>query len=271
MCCFSQRVEQVSRTQIFARRLDAHTQGLVYEMNVTAAGELAMVLPLPTDPAAGEGAVTFVDLSKAPYFFASLRALFPMTDELAPQARGTTFGARQTLAVHRVGDFEASFVPTPGEFERLDPRFRLAPDLVSALTARETMGFAVFQLRGFDAQPPPTPTFWERMFGGPKSPVATAVRKTFHPMGLKFRTRDPSVLFLPTVHVHDGSLPATADFDHVLYAQCDGAPGPSWERSVHEVPAHTLELAAGMLDARQPLFRREITGAHPNHDTRVPA
>jgi hypothetical protein len=26
-------------------------------------------------------------------------------------------------------------------------------------------------------------------------------------------------LFFPTVHVHDGSLPATAYFDHVLYAQ----------------------------------------------------
>lgn len=104
------------------------------------------------------------------------------------------------LEVHRVGSFEASFVPTVDDFERLDPRFRLPPAVWDDLPAYRDWGFAVFKLRDLFAA------------------EATAVE----PMAFEFPRRDPGALFFPTVHVHDGRAHAAADFDHNLFLQTDG-------------------------------------------------
>jgi hypothetical protein len=47
MCIFSQPVRDVSATQIYAH-LQGERQCLVYEMRLSAAADLAMILPLPT-------------------------------------------------------------------------------------------------------------------------------------------------------------------------------------------------------------------------------
>ena len=52
MCCFSQPVESVSHTRIFARSAAEGQQFLVYEMKLAAKSDLAMILPLPV-PARG--------------------------------------------------------------------------------------------------------------------------------------------------------------------------------------------------------------------------
>jgi hypothetical protein len=49
MCCFSQPVELVGDTNIFARS-DNVRQFLVYSMSYAAPTDLAMVLPLPVPP-----------------------------------------------------------------------------------------------------------------------------------------------------------------------------------------------------------------------------
>jgi hypothetical protein len=262
-------VMHVDKTRVFARRTDDRTQALAYAMQVEAAGDLAMVLPLPTDLAAGEEAVRFVDLSQATHLFNTLDALFPAPELEASLSFGfqTPRQAKpQTLVVHTVGDYEASFVPTAGDFERLDARFRLSPAIVEALCAREPMGFAVFQLRGFgkgEAAPLP---WWRRLFGGDHAAMA---RKTFHPMGLTFRSREPETLFFPTVHVHDGTLPATARFDHALYAQ--GATDASWETSALAPDRNLVGCMRGILAEGERVRRLTMTGELPNRDVRVPA
>ena len=72
MCVFSQPVESVTRTRIFARRHTPGRQLLVYAMQYRAAGELAMILPLPVPAGCGEDAVRFLDLSGHTSFFADL-------------------------------------------------------------------------------------------------------------------------------------------------------------------------------------------------------
>ena len=47
MCMFTRPVVSVADTRIFARLTGNGTQLLVYEMSYAAAGDLAMVLPLP--------------------------------------------------------------------------------------------------------------------------------------------------------------------------------------------------------------------------------
>lgn len=45
MCCFSGKVDQVKNTRIFARLGEGGSQFLIYEMDVSARQDVAMVLP----------------------------------------------------------------------------------------------------------------------------------------------------------------------------------------------------------------------------------
>ena len=110
----------VSHTCIFAREAEAERQYLAYAMKMKSAVEVAMVLPLPVARNAGENALTFIDLSGYPLLFNDLiRTMGFMGIGAAPGR------AAKGLAVHEVGSFEASFVPTIADFARLDERFRL--------------------------------------------------------------------------------------------------------------------------------------------------
>lgn len=249
MCCFSVTRPagllarlfapklEVSRTNIFARMVAPGRQALAYAMTLETAREVAMVLPLPVAPGAGEDAVTFVDLSAAPRMFDELAALFA-----EPSRRGgPPRSADVELAVHQVGSFVASYVPSRADFARLDPRFRLPDALFDAVPAYADHGFAVFQL--------------------------APGKVTLHPMAFVFPTRAPARLFFPTVHLHDGRFRPTAGFDHALYYQREGEPGDgdgdgdavSWGR-----PATSYE---GLVATDRPVARRTLRGELPNADT----
>ena len=86
-----------------------------------------------------------------------------------------------------------------------------------------------------------------------------------HPMAFRFPTRDPSSVFFPTVHVHDGEVVETARFDHDLYWQ--GAGGS--ESDTVGPPASQLvsiSSAAGLVDGAEHVIFRSIQGDHPNRD-----
>ena len=63
MCCFSQEVEDVSNTKIFAR-MNGNVQFLAYQMQFTSAEDLAMILPIPVTVEKPEDAVQFISLEK---------------------------------------------------------------------------------------------------------------------------------------------------------------------------------------------------------------
>src|SRR5687768_18569857 len=114
MCCFSRRVQHVEQTEIFARALPGGRQALIYSMQIKAAEDLAMILPIPVAQPAAEEAVQFVDLHEYPQLFAGLRRAFhiprPATLGRAPTA------AAAPLKVVQVGGFNASFVPAVRDF-----------------------------------------------------------------------------------------------------------------------------------------------------------
>ena len=154
MCCFSPLAPlgllgglfapafKVAGTRIFARHEGPDTQLLAYAMRLTTPSPVAMILPLPTRPGDGEGALGFIDLSTRPRFFEDLEQLFQPPPpkggllRFAPQSR--------TLTVHKVGAFEASFVPSVDDFDRLDPRFRLPAATWDDVPDARLGGFAVF-------------------------------------------------------------------------------------------------------------------------------
>lgn len=306
MCCFSQPVRHVSKTRILARPLDGSRQLLVYSMSLVADAHLAMVLPIPVPPSSREDAVRFVDMSSCPKFFDLVDTLFPA--ELTRGAAafdGGFFQQRSApLVVHEVGDFEASFVPSRADFDRLDERFRLPASVWDALPMYADWGFCVFKLRAKEARltasaPSSAPEqergLIDRLFdffgreratsGGPAS-FAASTTHDFHPMAFEFPRRDPTRLFFPTVHVHDGAVHSKARFDHTLYCQVQGDRGSvksddghAWQRSPHvpnpaspeasALPAPWVGDAVRWLDPHAHAYRHTLVGEHPNQDIYV--
>ena len=252
MCCFSRPIAEVSGTSIFVR-LDGNRQALAYQMRLSSAEDVAMILPLPTAPGHGEKAVEFVDLSETPRFFEELSLCFwRPTRSLGTDLSEAVAGAAPTLEVHKVGAFDASFVPAIADFARLDARFRLPDAVLGRVPAYSDYGFAVFKLRKGEAE--------------------------VHPLALRFVTRTPARLFFPTVHVHHGDLPDEASFDHTLYLQTPAHEPPNWEKAPRSV-ASVMNLGnillrdptRGLIARDWPLYRLRISGMHPNRDTWVPS
>jgi hypothetical protein len=266
MCCFSpvsaplswlsrllpQRPLQVFGTRIFAR-MDGDRQALVYSMTLSVRGDVAMILPLPVAPGVGEDGIEFVDLHGYAEFFDDLNSCFFVPQPAAAKGGFVPRGGPSLprLTVHAVGSFEASFVPSIGDFSRLDPRFRIRDEVWQALPLYADYGFAVFKLK-------------------------KGRKATIHPMAFRFPTRAPGALFFPTVHVHDEAVHATADFDHRLFYQ--GAAGDFMfqgkarsERSF--MPARSgirMEKAKGLVDGEEQVMAVSAVGELKNEDTWIP-
>jgi hypothetical protein len=249
MCCFTGVVDSVSATRIFARAADQGRQYLVYSMHYQAQDELAMVLPLPTPKKAAEDAVKFINLEKYDDFFGDMEKGFPR-----PRAKGFAGAAgglglsKPDLAVVEVGSFEASFVPTVADFARLDKRFRLPEGTWEKLPGYKQYGFAVFKLK--------------------------ADKTKVHPMAFSFPRAKPREIFFPTVHIHDGKVHDTADFDHMLYVQMSAGNRVPRGWSESDIPAGMymdLKRAQGLLDGESHAYKRELRGKLKNADTVVGA
>jgi hypothetical protein len=266
MCCFSRHVEKVSATRIFARPLDRDgpdgraRQLLVYEMTVDVGEDVAMILPIPVPADSPADAVRFVDMSACPGFFDHVSAIFP-DERVLPQGFGVSRGSPQskTLAVHDVGDFEASFVPTPHDFDRLDARFRLPGEVWDSLPEYADWGFCVFKLKRPGGK-------GSGLFGLFRS--AKVTRRRIHPMAFEFPRRDASSLFFPPVQVHAGVVHPTAEFDHELFCQtpADWEPLMDWSRSRAKA-GHLAEPAQPWVEPQAWMYKRALSGELPNRDT----
>ncbi|MFM7182816.1 MAG: hypothetical protein ACKO2G_15315, partial [Verrucomicrobiales bacterium] len=153
--------------------------------------------------------------------------------------------AANTLPVEQIGAFEASYVPGIGDFGRLDDRFKLPEGVWEKLPAYREFGFTVFKLK--------------------------QGKHEVHPMALNFRTSQGATLFFPTVHIHDGKVHETEDFDHALYAQAvQGAAvrGKEWSESPGMASAvMKMDKCQDLIWGGGHIYRRFIKGNHKNEDT----
>lgn len=245
MCCFSKPVLSVSATNIFAREASNGQQYLAYSMTLSTAENLAMILPLPVAYGSPENAITFIDLSGYATLFSDLAKGFPEAVAAGPQPRGAPApAARAPLAVVEVGSFEASFVPTSRDFDRLDPRFRLPSHVWSQLPDYDQFGFAVFKLRKGNQR--------------------------IHPMAFTFPRASTASLFFPTVHIHDGQVHAAADFDHALFCQrsarTHGELPNAWRSSNKAAYFVDVDRSCGIIDGERVVHRLRLKGRAPNRD-----
>ena len=245
MCCFSQSVDSVTGTNIFARPTKDGRQVLVYSMTLKTKLDLAMILPIPTPKASKEDAIDFINLEKYPDFFEDMHRGFP--------TRGVDPGRKKDdaptlsdkpLKVVEVGSFVASFVPTVKDFSRLDVQFRLPPGTWDKLPAYKDYGFAVFKLKKGEQK--------------------------IHPMAFEFPRADARRLFFPTVHIHDGKVHDRAQFDHTLYCQ-NVDTGMRWLESPQPASffMKKLEHAKDVVDAKNHVYMKRLGGMLKNEDTLV--
>ncbi len=246
----------VSQTQIFAR-IESGVQHLVYSMSLSTPADVAMVLPLPVVPRMGDAALRFVDLSEYPRFFDDVGRMLRPDVTLAAQPKGGISRGAPRLVVHAVGAFEASFVPSIADFDRLDERFRLPEEIWSLHREYRELdfGFAVFKL-------------------------AKGKKKEIHPMAMSFPTREKDAIFFPTLHVHDGRMHEEATFDHMLYYQVADESRAQRERPDGREtyamrsygPARdgiVIEKTKGLVAPDQYIHAWNLFGDLANADTRV--
>jgi hypothetical protein len=98
---------------------------------------------------------------------------------------------------------------------------------------------------------------------------------TVHPMAFSFPRRHPSVIYFPTLHIHDGKIHEQAEFDHILYCQAGGLDDgdlEGWEVSTRIAKEVMNKIAYKKYDIIDPYLRvarREIIGIRENADTLV--
>ena len=252
MCCFSGDIEDVRATKIFVRKSGLGRQMLVYSMTFASGPEteVAMILPLPVPPSPREDVVRFISLENCADFFDALDEGFTKKEwEVEALAAATGAGSspveRPPLVVYGVGSFDASFVPTLRDFDRLDPRFRLPDDAWKHFPQYSDYGFAVFKLRT-DGEP-----------------------VKFHPMAFEFPSRNPQSIFVPTVHIHDQRYHAVARFDHDIYSQPDQNErfGPGFEESSGPAASFMdVKRTDGIVNGQAPCFRQTVRATYRNAD-----
>lgn len=249
MCIFSQKVDSVSATRIFARGTDKAEQYVSYGMKMRSQSDVAMILPIPVRKGSGEKAVTFINLREYAVLFRDLERGFPQPPRSRSlgAANKAVDSVEKNLEVHQVGAFEASFVPTLRDFTRLDRRFRLPDGTWEQLPRYSSYGFVVFKFRPGEHEP--------------------------HPMAFRFPRADPRKLFFPTVHIHDGKVREKAKFDHVLYAQFPEAGTPllfGWKESTGPAEAFVnIEKAKKLVDGESHVYRKSMRGMLKNADVLV--
>ncbi len=256
MCIFTGRVTYVGGTKIFSRltanEADEIVQYLVYSMNVSTDSEVAMILPLPVSSQT-EDAVQFIPLNGYSEFFEDMEKGFhtPIVgpgEAIACNA-GSTPGK---LAVKGIGDFIASFVPTLADFDRLDERFRLPAATWNKLPQYSDWGFAVFQLKESPAG----------------QEIARGTPRRIHPMAFQYPTWMDESLYFPTLHIHDGQVNASAEFDHTLYFQGDEFHDFADEISPYSADDFMkMDQAMEIVQAGTVCGKRLIVGMNANEDT----
>ncbi len=258
MCCFSQPVIAVNNTRIFARLTSRQTQFLVYEMHYESLTDNAMILPVPVRQPANDQSLRFIDMQDYTSFFDDLDKGFPAippTFNIGCSARVEFSMVAGEIPVIEVGNYIASFVPRLSDFSRLNPRFTLPENVWSRMPQYADYGFAVFQLKAGSTKP--------------------------HPMAFEFES-DHNALYFPTVHIHDGEIHETEEFDHTLYMQHAGFDSRVYAYQNWDIPDRStglirsqdvarefcdVERANGVVAGDLLVHRRFIVGRHPNRDT----
>jgi hypothetical protein len=238
MSCFTQPVQSVSTAKSFARSGKGGRQFLVYQIQLSTANDVGLILSLPTPPKGMKEDVRFLKLEGQATFFDDLEKAFPQPKS-GPLQAGPAKRAEVTPAT-------AAFLPSMAAFEDEDESFR-PPRAWAILPQHETSGFVLLKLKKGQNQ-----TYFA---------------------AFDFPRKKPTELYLPTYHWHPGKNPDVAAFDHWLYAQVSSTNRESmmdWRESRRPASNYIdAEKTQGIVDPEGHLYTRSLLTGDPNRDTIV--
>lgn len=236
MSCFTQPVQSVSTAKSFARSGRSGRQFLVYQIQLSAANDVGLILSLPTPPKGMKDDVRFFKLEGHASFFDDLEKAFPQ-----PKSGPLQAGPVKRTEVTPV---TALFLPSLAAFENEDELFR-PPHEWMTLPQHQSHGFVLMKLKKGENQT--------------------------HFAAFDFPRRKPTELYLPTFHWHPGKNAAKAAFDHWLYAQVSSTDRESlmdWRESRRPASNYiAADKTQGIVDAEAHLYTRSLLAGDPNRDT----
>lgn len=237
--CITSRKADLSTTRILVSLTKDYVQ-VLYQMKLKSdEKETTMVLPIPAK------VVEFVDTSSYPNFFQDLEKNFnvPTRGGLVSRSAG---GER--LAVHIVGKFSASHVPSKADVDRLDPAFVIPAEVFEAYDD-ETWSYVAFRLTDLSTK-----------------------ESDMHAMGFRYPrgagTFADRFAFYPCKHFHGTELHETEQYDHALFLQGSFPGAPSGWRGA-EAPHMPYVRRCAFFDPTLPVYKKNIRGKWANGDVLV--
>lgn len=218
MCIINEEVDDVNSTQIYAS-LDksGKRQLTIYSNKIVTEKDNAMILPVPNPQS-----VSFVDLSDYTSIFDDFQRSFIKRLTLSNTSKSRGFPSmncvNDTLAVHNVGSYQASIVPSLSDFNKLDKSiFTINPEVFTILQKNysSTFGYIVCKLKkGTHAYHPFAYTHDTYM-----------IENQFSLMDLFYNKQKKPLLFIPTRHYHthvhfshkNNNSEFVDDWDHIIY------------------------------------------------------
>ena len=180
-------VHHVANTKILVAPMRRGHQLTVYQNQVNMTNPTAMILPFPY----GNKGAKLIDLSSYPQIFDDLSQVFVQFEYLT-NSYGSRGVSRGMIAVHQIGSYSVSIVPTINDFERLQNQvFGLDPNLFEMLKGKypDHAGYIVCLMNQ---------------------------NAKFHPIAYVTRRPQAQQLFVPTYHYH-GHVETHPDWDHEIY------------------------------------------------------
>ena len=193
MCIFVQEVKHVAATKIFVAPLPDGRQITIYMNSASTAVPNAMILPVPTGQP-----ITLLDCSKLSSLFKTLESVFPTYEEEdGEDCCSEDDLLDNALKVFRVGDYDVSLAATLGDLQRIDASiFKVADGIEHLLSHRYGNGYSFVVCKMINGSVGDSPVGY---ISAPAKPG--------------------KLLFVPTVHGHDGSGGEDVDdWDHQIFS-----------------------------------------------------
>lgn len=244
-------------TTIFAR-VDGPRQWLAYALRADITEEISVAIPLPVAEGTTSSDIVLDSLEAVPEFFTLIQRPFRRHRVAAPPTRGAGDSFPDALEVTYLGDYAASVAANAEALARVHPELALRPSALAQVPSYATHAFVILRLK------PPRRVMIE--VGKPRRAVE------HHAIVISFPTNAPDVLFFPTLVAHNGMLPESVRYDHLLFCQTrsDRQPEAGWERSARPLGRYVAEEIVPAVDASRHVYRRSIRVVHRNEDLRLP-
>lgn len=205
MCIFGDDVAIVKNTRIFVAPTKGGHQITVYQNTIQSFNKNAMILPIPinTSKKIPHKSIQLLDLSTDNNLFDNLDKIFLKPPPYQDNNWGYDHDNEDSddyHEVYKIGLYKMSIIPNINSIDRLNIKeFNIKASIFESLRGHYLTGFA-FLVCQFDGQ---------------------SEKEKMHPIGYihdSYMNDGKKVLFVPTLHIHDGEIHKMENFDHLIFS-----------------------------------------------------